>query len=472
MPLTALVFWITYAVGICAAVFNPVTGLALYVLVYHINPETQWWGGAARAIGLRTSFTVALAAALGVLIRQPRLEHGARQFQVQYVLALLLGIVALCSLAWGIELSDRGEYQAEKYVKLMVILYLLVRCVRTPAHYHLILLAWLAGVAYMGYQAWGGVGRSIGGRLTAGVGGPDFEDSSALAVHLVATLPLIGACFFMARTWLGRIFALVTGALATNMLVMTRTRNALAGLAAVTFSTIFSLPRGYRMKGLAAVVVGTLAAIQLTDPAWWTRMKTVSEYQHDSSATWRIRFWQAAVEMANDYPLGIGLGNFHQTVMKYIPDLKTLRSAHNTLVTCLAELGWFGLVLFLGVFGFTILRLGHVRRASLALPAKIEVQVFRWRAGFHLGWHTIALRAALLGYLAGAMFTTRLFAEDLWLLIGFAMCLYNVSKHMAAESALDDSHVRTAPGWHSAPPERLALPLPVVNKVDHAASWR
>jgi putative inorganic carbon (hco3(-)) transporter len=277
----------------------------------------------------------------------------------------------------------------------------------------------------------------VGGRLTAGIGGPDFDDSSALAAHLVATLPLIGAAFFMARSWWGRGFALAVGALTVNTLVLTRTRNAIAGLAVVAVATVLSLPRGFRLKGLAAVVVGTLLAAQLADPAWWKRMRSVSDFENDSSATLRLTIWGGALRMAADYPLGIGLGNFHQTVLKYVPGLTDLRSAHNTLITCVTETGWLGLILLLTILGLVLWQLGGVRRTARDLPPATDIRVFRWQTRFHLGWHAVSLRAGLLGYLACAMFTTRLFAEDLWLLLGLAMCLDNVSKYMAAQEVHD-----------------------------------
>ena len=435
MSFTAIAFWISYVSGVCAAPFAPVAGIVLYILVYHLNPETQWWGDSVRALGLRTSFIVALATGLGMLIRQPPARGETRQFQAPYVLAILFGMMALGSLFWGVDITDRGEYLAEKLVKTLIIVFMVVRCVRTPLHYHFVIVAWLVGAAYVGYEATGGAGLVQAGRLTAGLGGPDFNDSSGLAVHMVAVLPLVGAAFFMARTWWGRAFVLITGALIVNTIIATRTRNVLVGLTVMTLSGVLSLPRGYRLKGLAAVVAGTLLSVQLADPGWWERMATTWHYEQDASAVDRLIFWKASVEMASDYPFGIGLGNFHHFVTKYVPDLDVVRSAHNTYAACLAELGWPGLFIFLLIAGTTVVRLGSVQRLARQWPARTELQFYRWRPGFHLGWHALALRTALLGYLACGFFTTRLFTEDLWLMLGFAMCLVNVTKHLAAEEA-------------------------------------
>lgn len=437
MSLTALAFWITYVWGVTAAVFNPIVGVFLYILVYHLNPETQWWGASVQAVGLRTSFTVALATGVGVILRWPRMEHGEKQFPLPISLAVLFGGIAIGSLAWGVDITPRGQYHAEKFVKVLIFLFLMIRCVRTPTHYQLLVMGWLIGVLYLGYQAQGGVGQTIDGRLSAGLGGPDFAESSDLAVHLVATLPLIGAVFFMARTWLGRGFALATGALAVNMLIMTRTRNALVGLSLMAFSCVLALPRGYRVRGVVGVLIGSFLAFQLTDPGWWTRMASVWHYKDDPSSVWRLVYWQAAVEMVSDYPFGIGLGNFHHFIMEYIPGLTYIRSAHNTFLACLAELGWPGFIIFLMIVIATLWRLADTRRLAHDLPAFCDTQFYTWRSRFHLGWHAVALRAGLIGYLGCGMFTTRLYSEDFWLLLGFAACLHNLSKYVTAQHELE-----------------------------------
>ena len=116
MSITALVFWITYVGGTCAALFHPIAGIVLYLFVYHLNPETQWWGESVRALGLRTSFTVALATGIGLLIRHSPFAPGAKQFPVVYVMAIFFGLLALGSLTWGVDHTERGDYLAEKFV--------------------------------------------------------------------------------------------------------------------------------------------------------------------------------------------------------------------------------------------------------------------------------------------------------------------------------------------------------------------
>jgi probable O-glycosylation ligase (exosortase A-associated) len=439
VSLTAILFWIVYAGGVCTAVARPVVGVALYILVYHLNPETQWWGESFAATGLRPSLTVAAATALGIILRRPRLSPGARQFPLQTKLMLALALYALLTLTWADLSFSRSLFMGDKVVKLAIFAVILVRCVRRPEHYHLVIVAWLIGVAYIGYQAHGGVGGRSGGRLAWGLGGPDFAESSDLAVHLVGTLPIIGAMVFMARKWWARVAWLVTGALAVNTIIATRTRNAVVGLAAVTCVAVLWLPRGYRAKGIVAIAAGMLLAAQLADPGWWRRMRTIQDYKSDASAARRIVYWQAAVDMVTDYPFGVGLGQFHYRVGDYLPDGDYGHSAHNTFMTCLAELGLPGMTLFLAAILVALRRTSQVRKAAYQFRSDITLSMGYTSPRFHLAWHAMALQSGLVGYLACSLFTTRLWAEGLWILLGLTACLQNACIHM--ESAAQTTGV-------------------------------
>ncbi|MBN2445167.1 MAG: O-antigen ligase family protein [Phycisphaerae bacterium] len=431
MALTAIAFWITYCVGLVGALVYPLAGVLLYILVYHLNPETQWWGDSVRATGLRMSMTVAVATIIGIILKRPQLGRGGRQFTSIMALAVFLVLLAWTSFAWGDGPNERGLYQAEKFGKVLIFVLLMIRCVSRPEHYHLLIATWLLGVLYIGYEAFGQVGVSLDGRLTQGLGGPDFNDSGSLALHLLVSLPFIGAMFFMERSWWTRGILLAIGALAVNTIVLTRTRSAMVGIAAICFVGILSLPRGYRMKGFLAVVVGLVLSVQLTDPGWWRRMRTISEYTADVSAMRRFDYWYAALEMVRDQPLGVGFGNFEQAVQRYVPHLNIPRCAHNTYLEIMAELGFLGLGLLVIIFTVTMHTVNRLRKRARYFESRRDIIIGgRWRTRFDLAWHAMALRCSLAGYFVCAIFDSRVVAEDLWILIGFACCLANITAHM------------------------------------------
>ena len=67
MSLTEGIFWLIFIGGSCTALVQPVVGALLYIFIYHVNPEYQWWGENVRAVGVRTSMTIAAATVIGLL---------------------------------------------------------------------------------------------------------------------------------------------------------------------------------------------------------------------------------------------------------------------------------------------------------------------------------------------------------------------------------------------------------------------
>lgn len=432
MSVTAIVFWLVFGAGLCAALARPICGVLVYILVYHVNPDTQWWNVGPMALHVRPSLLAALATIIGIAISGARLRTHQRQFPLSLIALAALVAVTVGGLFWGLGVTDRGLMQLEKIAKVGLFVAIMIRVVTGPAELNALMWAWLVGLAYIGYQAWGGVGVSIGGRLTQGVGGPDFAESSTLAAHLTASLPLIGAMFFCVRRWPARVVVLGIGALTVNTIILTRTRNVLAGLAVLAIAAIPRLPRGYRLKGVAAVIAGTVLAVQLTDPGWWERMRSLGPASGDAAITTRLTYWQASLQMVADHPLGIGIGNYHDAVRSYLPELGVSRSAHSTYHECLAELGYAGFALFSVAILAAFIELRTASRlADHGTDGVSGTPALRWQA--------LAIDGALAAYLGCALFVTRFFSEDLWLLVGMACCAANVAR--ARQSVKRDAPV-------------------------------
>ena len=152
------------------------------------------------------------------------------------------------------------------------------------------------------------------GRLE-NVGEPDFNESNFLAAYLAAMLPIV-AIQFLRSGWLGKILSLAAGVFAFNTIVLTRSRGVLVGIVMGIAVAILFAPRKYRAPIAIGLLVVALGGYYLTDPQFRARASTItdSESERDSAAQSMLDLAQAAIRINADHPLGVGAGNFNQTI--------------------------------------------------------------------------------------------------------------------------------------------------------------
>lgn len=444
MSLTEVVFWFVFLGGNLGAMFNPTYGVLLYILVYHLNPETQWWGANVRAFELRTSFLIALSTSIGVLIGWKRFRRGESQFPLMFVLMLAFLLYCFLVSMTGLQPlgSEHSRMRIDKLMRISIFVFLLIRIVRTTVQFRWLLWSWMAGTIYIGYQAWSGVGGTESGRLSSRLGGADFNQSSGLAAHMVPMTALAGFLFFSSHTKRGRVFALLAAAFAINTIIMTRTRNALPGLVVLILFGLLRLPKGFRVKCFLGIVVGLLLSMQLTDDAWWTRMSTLKNPGEDRSISLRFDYWNAAVKMAADYPWGVGVGHYRYLVPQYVTGLEIGRSAHSTYFQCLAELGYPGLLLYLLVIAAAIYHLERARWSGKNWEAIADTDPELAAEQRELHLLATANEVALCGFLVCAAFTSRLWVEGLWVLMAMSCCLQNIASSLECRISATEGGTR------------------------------
>ncbi|MCH8878661.1 MAG: O-antigen ligase family protein [Planctomycetes bacterium] len=429
MSLTEIIFWFVFIGGGVGAMFNPTYGILVYILVYHLNPEAQWWGANVRALELRTSFVIALTTTIGVLINWKRFNRPEKQFPIMYVMMLAFLAYCLFTFMSGLQpIADGfGRARIDKLMRISIFVFLLIRIIRTMRQYRWLLWSWMAGTIYIGYEAWSGVGGNESGRLSSYLGGADFNQSSGLAAHMVPMTAIAGFLFFSSRSKRAKFFALLAAAFAINTIILTRTRNAVPGMIVLVIVGLIRLPRGLRIKCLVGMLIGLACAAQLTDKGWWARMATLKNPNQDASIVRRYDYWQAAVEMAADYPWGIGIGQFRNFVPIYVEDLDVGRSAHSTYFQCLAELGYPGLFLYLLVIATSFYHFERARRVGRGWRALqlSHPDLAQEQREIHL--LATANEVAVCGFLVCAAFTSRLWVEGLWVLMAMSCCLRNIA---------------------------------------------
>ena len=429
---TTLLFSILIAACSGGALLSPVLGALGYIGVYCVGPERQWWHGPLRPLGIRYSYTLALLTAVGMVLNWRRLRFGARLLISQEKLILLfLGVVwlsvAISEKTTG-AYTQQVDHPSMKLTKMVVFLLMLTHVVTDSKNLNRLLWVLTLGALVLGLQAYD-VPRSAFwmGRLET-VGGPDFRDANTLAMFLATVLPVIGAQFFRSK-WKGKLICLISGAFAANAIVLTRSRGAVLGLGVGMIVTLLLAPKKHRMKIAAGLLVAMIGGIQLADPGFWKRAKSIghTEDERDTATRSRVEIWQGGLEMLWDNPQGVGAGNFQQTIGRYARK-HPKRDAHSTYVRCGGELGFLGL----GVLGmllanglFTLLK---VARRARELPHPVQDQLLYASHG---------LLVSLVVFIVCGLTGTLLYVEGFWWCLAMPVCLLRVLENLEKDVSLE-----------------------------------
>jgi len=117
-----------------------------------------------------------------------------------------------------------------------------------------------------------------------------------------------------------------------------------------------------------------------------------SGYMEGSSTAGRLQAWRAATQMAIDYPLGVGAGNFQSVYGRFYMerfsdpiDWASRRwiSPHSIYFAVLAEYGFLGLLLLLAIIGellFVNWKLCKIPESG-QLPVCISMSVVAFAVG-------------------------------------------------------------------------------------------
>jgi O-antigen ligase len=142
----------------------------------------------------------------------------------------------------------------------------------------------------------------------------------------------------------------------------------------------------------------------------------------------RLYFWGVAWRMANDRPL-VGYGhNAFEAVYDNYDVLHGAygenRAVHSAWFGMLAELGYPGLLLFLLIFGRSLLVGRHVRRLARQRPDLKTLAIY-----------ATACEAQLVVYAIGATFLPLQYNELLWHVLAIGVAIRNIANTRAREAA-------------------------------------
>jgi probable O-glycosylation ligase (exosortase A-associated) len=148
------------------------------------------------------------------------------------------------------------------------------------------------------------------------------------------------------------------------------------------------------LLGLAAMLAVPFV-IAFMPGKWDERMRSITEYQTDTSAMGRLNAWQTAINVARDHPVLGGGFEFHshEVYARYAPVPEDYHAMHSIYFQVLGEHGFVGLALFLAIWAFTW------RTSSRLVKVTKGREDLLWAANL-----VAMVQVSLVGYLVGGTF--------------------------------------------------------------------
>lgn len=306
------------------------------------------------------------------------------------------------------------------YTSFALLLFVTISIVDTMDRLRWVLLVMIASVAFASlyvlreWQKFHDVYKDF--RPGWVVGDPNYFTVSALCVLPVAFYMMIGK-----RPLLERLFCF--GCLTVTLLAVTlgASRGGFLGLVAAFACVIWHSRRRVRNSIAVAALLLPLVVFAPSSPLHRFLHPASGDTQAEEK---RLVVWAAGLRMIGSHPFfGIGLGNFKSVVDQYEePDKDVTTVGHNTYIEMAAEMGLPGLLVFLGILGFSYRNLGRMRRWALENGPPLVHQA------------ALGLQAALIGCSVAIFFLSGQYQKLFWLVIFLSMALSTLAGDVTGTS--------------------------------------
>lgn len=372
-----------------------------YLMVEYVRPQHVW-----SAIDVLPWGLSALALTLGAVLLEGRLLK--RPPTVADLWLLVFTMVLIISSLTAVFPGTAYEGW-ELYFSWVLVYVLITSTVTTEKRFFVVMLAFLLysfKMSQHGFRTWAARGFSFSG--WGATGGPGwFHNSGEFGIQMCIFLPLSIEFIMAVRPHVNRWtrwFLYLFPITALGSIVASSSRGALVGGAAV--GLWFVARSKHRVRALLAIaLVG--AATWLAVPA--EQKARVAASGEDQTSVNRIERWEAGIEIAQEHPLfGIGFNNWG----RYYGPL-----SHNIFIEAWSELGYTGLLAFLGLIGATFAVNLRTRRLLRNVPTSTSFMK-------HMAY---GLDGALVGYLVSGFFVTVLYYPYFWVNLALATALHTAA---------------------------------------------
>jgi putative inorganic carbon (HCO3(-)) transporter len=402
--------------GFFAALNNRYAALLLYFWFALFRPQQWiWFDLSAWHLSLIVGLLLVLPSLASGL--WPNMTHPLSMGAILFLLAAVLAqydAVSPASWLWI-------DYLA----RLLIVSLLAVTLINTPRR--LVGAAVVIAASFGFHSATAGLVSLLGGGLRFGDGLTGaFVDNNGYALGTVMILfLLVAAAQNVPQRWM-KIGLYTAVPLSVFTVISTFSRAGFLALAGslVVFAALQRRRIGFGLS-LAGMILLALFVVPIPE-GYAERINTIQTYEQidDTSAIGRWHFWNVALSMAADRPFGVGLRNFEAAYDQYDTSNGRFgqgRSVHNSHLQVLAETGFAGAFVYLGLFAYAFFAAFRARARSRRPSLPPETQRF-------LLTMANALIASMAAFLIGGSFIALALNDLTWMTFGLVAALDILSR--------------------------------------------
>jgi len=357
--------------------------------------------------------------------------------------ALMFGLAVLISALYASD-AIAAQTTLERYLGLMILLYLVLHLVQSYKQVEWLLLAvvvstvisaavvlidWAIGGHLLStHEAattaqWEGVSRSSGAS--------DYNPTTS------AIMMLTGTCLALVLAWRTPRWRWLTTAtilIGSLALLLSFARSAALVYALMLVWMLFKIRHHRRAPAIFAVIfVLLLSALPWLPADLWDRLATLSNFDTDRTLWRRLSYHIIGWDLFIQHPLlGVGPGNFPyhfiEEVYRWMPGRYLIpRELHNTYLEVLTETGLLGFSCFAGM---------------LLLALRGLARTLRTGTDPLIRHYAEALQFAYVAFLAASVFMPHQYNKYLWIFAGLAIAVTRLGRNATDQAAPPQQHTR------------------------------
>lgn len=393
----------------CAAAgfFRPWLGVCGFAWVSYMNPHRLTW---TFAYDFPVAMVIAIPTLAGIIVGNDKMRI---RLEREGVFLALLWIWFCVTTLFALN-PQLARPELLRISKILFMTFITMFLLTDRNRVRVFLAVIIGSIGFLAFKGALFSVRTGGAYRVFGPPGSFLADNNDFAHAICMVFPLLvwWASEHRRSKWRWVYWLLVASASAS--VLMTYSRGGFLTLVGVL--GVYWLRSSRKVIIIMGIALGIAAAIPLLPDAWFQRISSIDDYQHDASTQGRFNAWRTGWNVVCDRPiLGGGFQTYtRKTFARYSPDPDNVHDVHSVYFEILGEQGWPGAFLFFGM-------IGSAMRSLLKMKKHWSSRGDTWAAGL-----CDALFISFVGYLGGGLFLGRVSFDLFYHLIALVVVLKGI----------------------------------------------